>query len=219
MKGLGSTDGDKCMPGSGRGCPRLERDRCATDSSALFIRIAGLGSIWDAARILRQPMSSVSHGLALVEESVGAALLDRSSHHLRLAKVGTPLRSRGTKLLDDPDDVRSSIYGLAERPCERLGINAPYTFSVRKNRADVVGLRPGPSIEAFTPRAAIDKKRSNIIRSVLTSHSMTPKRISKPNLSSDSGTLHVTCASLRTTAIRLRAIGTHYIQLGFGSSG
>ena len=96
----------------------------------VFIRIADHGSISEAARVLKQPKSSVSRGLARLEESVGAALVDRSSQHLRMTDAGELLRSRATRLLDEADDVRAALDGLADRPRGRLRINAPYTFAV-----------------------------------------------------------------------------------------
>lgn len=95
-----------------------------------FIQIAEHASISEAARVLKQPKSSVSRGLARLEESVGAALVDRSSQHLRLTDAGTLLRSRALKLLDEANDVLAALDGLAERPRGRLRINAPYTFAV-----------------------------------------------------------------------------------------
>ena len=95
-----------------------------------FIQIAEHGSISEAARVLKQPKSSVSRGLARLEESVGAALVDRSSQHLRITDAGKLLRSRALKLLDDADDVRAALDSIAERPIGRLRINAPYTFAV-----------------------------------------------------------------------------------------
>lgn len=95
-----------------------------------FVQIAEHASISEAARVLKQPKSSVSRGLARLEESVGAALVDRSSQHLRLTDAGTLLRSRASKLLDEADEIRAALDGLAERPRGRLRINAPYTFAV-----------------------------------------------------------------------------------------
>ncbi len=95
-----------------------------------FMQIAEHGSISEAARVLRQPKSSVSRGLARLEHSVGAALVDRSSQHLRLTDAGTLLRSRASRLLDEADDVRAALDELADRPHGQLRINAPYTFAV-----------------------------------------------------------------------------------------
>ena len=95
-----------------------------------FIQIAEYASISEAARVLKQPKSSVSRGLARLEDSVGAALVDRSSQHLRLTDAGVLLRSRAMRLLDEADDVRAALDGLAERPRGRLRVNAPYTFAV-----------------------------------------------------------------------------------------
>lgn len=95
-----------------------------------FVQIAEHASISEAARVLRQPKSSVSRGLARLEKSVGAALVDRSSQHLRLTDAGVLLRSRAMRLLDEADDVCAALDGLAERPRGRLKVNAPYTFAV-----------------------------------------------------------------------------------------
>lgn len=95
-----------------------------------FIQIAEHASISAAARVLKQPKSSISRGLARLEKSVGTALVDRSSQHLRLTDAGSLLRTCAAKLLDEADDVRAAVEGLAERPCGRLRINAPYTFAV-----------------------------------------------------------------------------------------
>ncbi len=94
-----------------------------------FVQIAEHASISEAARVLKQPKSSVSRGLARLEASVGAALVDRSSQHLRLTDAGVLLRSRAMRLLDEADDVRAALDGLAERPRGRLRVNAPYTFA------------------------------------------------------------------------------------------
>ena len=95
-----------------------------------FIQIAKHASISEAARVLKQPKSSVSRGLSRLEDSLGAALVDRSSQHLRLTDAGVLLRSRAMRLIDEADDVRAALDGLAERPRGRLRISAPYTFAV-----------------------------------------------------------------------------------------
>ena len=46
-----------------------------------FARIADLGSISGAARLLKMPKSSVSRSLIRLEEAVGVALVERSSRH------------------------------------------------------------------------------------------------------------------------------------------
>ena len=95
-----------------------------------FLQIAEQGSISEAARVLKQPKSSVSRGLARLEESVGAALVDRSSQHLRLTDAGALLRPRAAKLLDDANDALVALDGLGDTPRGRLRINVPFTFAV-----------------------------------------------------------------------------------------
>ena len=118
-----------CRIRDGAGHFRNGNDMELADLRA-FVQIADHRSISEAARLLRQPKSSVSRGLARLEESVGAALVDRSSQHLRLTDAGALLRSRAPRLLDEADDLRAALDGLGDRPRGRLRINAPYTFAV-----------------------------------------------------------------------------------------
>jgi DNA-binding transcriptional LysR family regulator len=53
-----------------------------------FIRIAELGSLSGAARALGMPKSSASRSLARLEGTAGAALIERSTRHLRLTDAG-----------------------------------------------------------------------------------------------------------------------------------
>ena len=124
-----------------------------------FVQIAEHASISAAARVLKQPKSSVSRGLARLEESVGAALVNRSSHHLRLTDAGMLLRSRAVRLLEEADAVRAALDGLAERPRGRLRINAPYTFAIGLIGPMLAGfVRSYPDIQVILD---IDNKRVN----------------------------------------------------------
>lgn len=94
-----------------------------------FAYIARLGSISGAARSLQLPKSSVSRALARLEESLGLALVERSTRHLRLTDAGLLLRQHAHRILDDVGEAENAISGLIGKPSGDLRINVPFTFA------------------------------------------------------------------------------------------
>ena len=94
-----------------------------------FARIADLGGISSAARALRMPKSSVSRSLVRLEDAVGAALVERSTRHLRLTDAGLLLRRHANRILDDVGEAENAIGGLVGAPRGDLRISAPLTFA------------------------------------------------------------------------------------------
>ena len=95
-----------------------------------FARIADLGSISGAARSLRSPKSSVSRSLVRLEEAVGAALVERSTRHLRLTDAGLLLHRHARRILDEVGEVENAIGGLIGVPSGTLRVSVPFTFAV-----------------------------------------------------------------------------------------
>lgn len=94
-----------------------------------FARIADLGSISGAARSLRMPKSSVSRSLVRLEEAVGAALVERSTRHLRLTDAGLLLQRHARRILDDVGEAENALGGLVGQPRGLLRVSAPFTFA------------------------------------------------------------------------------------------
>lgn len=94
-----------------------------------FARIADLGSISGAARALRMPKSSVSRSLSRLEEAVGAALIERSTRHLRLTDAGLLLQRHARRILDDVGEAENAIGGLVGQPRGDLRVSVPFTFA------------------------------------------------------------------------------------------
>ena len=94
-----------------------------------FARIADLGSISGAARSLGSPKSSVSRSLARLEEAVGAALIERSTRHLRLTDAGLLLLRHARRILDDVGEAENAIGGLIGVPTGTLRVSVPFTFA------------------------------------------------------------------------------------------
>lgn len=94
-----------------------------------FARIADIGTISGAARMLKMPKSSVSRALVRLEEAVGASLVERSTRHLRLTDAGILLRRHARRILDDVGEAESAVSGLIGEPRGELRISVPFTFA------------------------------------------------------------------------------------------
>ncbi len=95
----------------------------------VFARISDVGSVSGAARSLKMPKSSVSRSLARLEETLGAALIERSTRHLRLTDAGLLLQRHARRILDDVGEAENAIGGLVGKPRGDLRISVPFTFA------------------------------------------------------------------------------------------
>jgi DNA-binding transcriptional LysR family regulator len=100
------------------------------DHLRAFSRIADLGSISGAARSLGMPKSSASRALARLEETVGTALIERSTRHLRLTDAGLLLHRHTARILDDVNEAENAIGGLIGKPSGTLRVSVGFTFAV-----------------------------------------------------------------------------------------
>lgn len=94
-----------------------------------FARIADLGSISGAARSLGSPKSSVSRSLVRLEEAVGAALIERSTRHLRLTDAGLLLLRHARRILDDVGEAENAVGALIGVPAGTLRVSVPFTYA------------------------------------------------------------------------------------------
>lgn len=95
----------------------------------VFARIADLGSVSGAARSLGMPKSSVSRSLAKLESSIGTALIERSTRHLRLTDAGLLLHRHASRILDDVNEAENAVGGLIGRPNGTLRVSVGFTFA------------------------------------------------------------------------------------------
>lgn len=100
------------------------------DDLRAFARIADLLSVSAAARALRRPKSSVSRSLARLERDVGAALVARSTRHLRLTDAGAALRPHALRITADVDEAAAALDGMAGVPRGTLRVSLPFTVAV-----------------------------------------------------------------------------------------
>lgn len=95
-----------------------------------FMRVADLGSVSGAARALGMPKSSVSRSVARLEEALGAALIERSTRHLRLTDAGRVLHRHATRILDDVSEAENAVGRLIGRPSGTLRVSVGFTLAV-----------------------------------------------------------------------------------------
>lgn len=91
-----------------------------------FVRIAELGNLSAAARLLKLPKSSVSRALSRLEGKAGAALIERSTRHLRLTDAGILLLPYAIRILDDLDEAAAAMEGLVGAASGLLRVNTTY---------------------------------------------------------------------------------------------
>ena len=94
-----------------------------------FVRIADLGSVSAAARALGMPKSSASRALARLEAAAGAALIERSTRHLRLTDAGRLLQRHAQRILDDVGEAQNALAGLIGVPRGVLRVSVGFTFA------------------------------------------------------------------------------------------
>jgi DNA-binding transcriptional LysR family regulator len=94
-----------------------------------FARIADLGSVSGAARSLGMPKSSVSRSLARLEVTVGTALIERSTRHLRLTDAGLLLHRHARRILDDVSEAENAVGGLIGKPSGSLRVSVGFTVA------------------------------------------------------------------------------------------
>jgi len=96
-------------PRTARLAPRLETDMDRLDVMWLFVRIAETGSFSRAAREAGVGQPTASKQIALLEERLGARLLQRTSRRLNLTDEGQAYYEASVRLLGEVDAAESAI--------------------------------------------------------------------------------------------------------------
>lgn len=94
-----------------------------------FARVADLKSITGAARALNLPKSSVSRSLVRLEEAAGAALFERSTHHVHLTDAGRLLLPYAVRIMREVDEAEAALGSYVGVPRGTLRVSAPLGFA------------------------------------------------------------------------------------------
>src|SRR5258708_3620628 len=95
---------------------------------ALFVRIVEHGSLSAAGRSVGLPKATVSRRLAVLERSIGAALLKRSSRALSLTEPGRRYFERVQLIVREAEAAQSEIETANSVPSGTLRVLAPVSI-------------------------------------------------------------------------------------------
>ncbi|QXQ07781.1 LysR family transcriptional regulator [Sphingosinicellaceae bacterium] len=93
-----------------------------------FVAVADKASFSEAARRLRISATAASRGISALEESLGTALLSRTTRAVRLTEAGALYLERCRAVLLDLDEAALALRGGTSTPGGTLVITAPVTF-------------------------------------------------------------------------------------------
>lgn len=91
----------------------------------IFVQVAEAGSFAAAARGLGLSTSVVSHHVAKLERTLGAALLRRTTRRIGLTEAGARYLPRASAILDEADALLHEMQNLRSSPAGRLRISVP----------------------------------------------------------------------------------------------
>jgi DNA-binding transcriptional LysR family regulator len=98
--------------------------------AAVFVRVVEEGGFSAAARSLRLPKSSVSRAVALLEEELGARLLQRSTRKVALTEAGGTFYERASRGLAGVEEAAAAVADLQGSLRGPVRITAPVDAGV-----------------------------------------------------------------------------------------
>jgi DNA-binding transcriptional LysR family regulator len=96
---------------------------------AVFVRVAGAGSMSAAGRALGMSPAMVSKRIAQLEARLGVRLLNRTTRRLALTAEGAAFQERSTRILADIEETEAAVSGLRGEPRGTLRFTAGATFA------------------------------------------------------------------------------------------
>ncbi len=105
-----------------------------------FVAVADKGSFVEAARRQRVSPTAASRSVAMLEKTLGATLLSRTTRSVRLTEAGALYLERCRAILADLDDAALALRGDGATPGGTLVITAPVTFGTLHILPIVTGL-------------------------------------------------------------------------------
>jgi DNA-binding transcriptional LysR family regulator len=100
------------------------------NQTLVFTRVVQTGSFTAAAKLLGLPKSSVSRRVTLLEERLGARLLQRTTRKLGLTEEGRLYFERAERLVAALAEADAAVGQLKATPQGRLRVTAPLSFGM-----------------------------------------------------------------------------------------
>jgi DNA-binding transcriptional LysR family regulator len=134
-------------------------NRIDLNAVAIFVRIVETGSLSAAARLLKIPKTTVSKRLADLEESLGVALITRTTRNLRVTEAGKTYFEHSQAAVRRLEQGRVEMSSVREHPSGLLKITAPIDIAhtVLAKVIDTFVVRyPGVKIELVVTNRLVD---------------------------------------------------------------
>ena len=116
-----------------------------------FVKVAELCNFSEASRQLNITQSTLSQQVRQLEGELGADLLIRDSHHVRLTDIGEAFLPQAQRTLYDADTCLERIHDVQQLGTGELNIGATYTFSplLKETVQCFMKLYPGVKLNIF----------------------------------------------------------------------
>jgi DNA-binding transcriptional LysR family regulator len=127
--------------------------------AAIFVRVVDEGGFSAAARALRLPKSSVSRAVSLLEEDLGARLLQRSTRKIRLTEAGSAFYERASRGIAGLEEAGSAVADLHASLRGPVRVTAPVDAGVwvlAPLVARFVALHPAVHLDLLLTNRVVD---------------------------------------------------------------
>lgn len=95
----------------------------------LFAKVAEMGGVRSAARVLSVPKTTISRAIARLETTLGARLMERSPRKIRLTELGEVFFQHCQRVAQEIEEAEAAVGTLKGTVRGRLRIAAPVTFA------------------------------------------------------------------------------------------
>lgn len=130
-----------------------------------FIRIVESGSLSAAARQMETTQATISRRLQSLEEMLGAKLLLRSTHAMKLTDDGERCYQHARQVVDSWLALEDALQHTDEQPVGTLRVRAPHAFGQQQLLVPLVGFLaryPQLSVEWMLHDRAVDFISDNV---------------------------------------------------------
>ena len=95
---------------------------------ALLVKVAELGSMSAAARVLNMPLTTVSRQIGELENTLGVRLMIRTTRKLTLTDAGVDYVAAARRILEEVETAERRAAGEYQEPKGELVLSAPTMF-------------------------------------------------------------------------------------------
>jgi DNA-binding transcriptional LysR family regulator len=127
--------------------------------AAIFVRVVAEGGFTAAARALHLPKSSVSRAVSLLEEELGARLLQRSTRKVHLTEAGNAFYERAAAGIGSVQEAAAAVTELQVGLHGSIRITAPLdagTWMLAPLIARFITLHPGVYVDTVLTARVVD---------------------------------------------------------------